>query len=252
MMKAVVLMPNLSLTPPPAPRWFGRLRRLGAILLTLAGAGLILAGTTFVGGTLLEEQDAFCAACHTVPEETYFNRATTALTDPSAPVTDLSTRHYDLAQASDVRFQCISCHRGTSTLEDRVQTLALGLRDTLIFVSGQADPTIEKTRVDQAALVNSACISCHETTLLTYRDTQNHYHNLLPQTAKLLAAGRQMIGQNTGLPGPMGSVKITCTNCHPAHKTVDTSSPELKLTDAVLMKQSCDGCHALREQTSDD
>ena len=130
-------MSTSSSVPPGAAQ---RRRPLLKILLIVGGIALILAGGVgFVGGTALEEQDSFCASCHTVPETTYFERTTALLADQSAPVSDLATQHYHLND----QFQCIQCHRGTASLSDRIQTLALGARDTLIMLSGKADPTIE-------------------------------------------------------------------------------------------------------------
>ncbi len=213
------------------------------ILLIVGGIALILAGGLgFVGGTALEEQDSFCASCHTVPETTYFERTTALLADESAPVTDLATQHYHLND----QFQCIQCHRGTANLSDRIQTLALGARDTLIMVSGKADPTIEKTSVEQSVLVNAACVSCHESTLLTFSGIQNHFHNFLPQTGELLAQGKQMTGLSGRNFRTVNNAPLTCTSCHLAHKSVGADAdPRLKFIDVPTAQQGCETCHLM-------
>jgi hypothetical protein len=218
-------------------------RRFFTLLLMLGGIGLIVAGVAFVGGTILEEQDSFCASCHTVPETTYFERTTALLADTSAPISDLATQHYHLNDT----FQCIQCHRGTASLSDRIQTLALGARDTLIMVSGKADPTIEKSTVEQSVLVNAACVGCHETTLLTFNGIQNHFHNFLPQTGELLAQGKQMVGvQGGGGFRTFNNIPLTCTSCHLAHKSVSADAdPRLKFMDVPMAQQACDTCHQM-------
>lgn len=200
--------------------------------------------TGFVAGTLLEEHDSFCASCHTVPETTYFNRELKTLADQNAKVSDLATMHFHQAQTSGQSFECIECHRGDSSLWDRIQTLSLGARDTFINVIGKADPTIEKPEIAYSQLVNAACVRCHETTLLTVNGMQNHFHNFLPQTAELLAQGRHLINANFGAERlPRIDVPLTCTSCHLAHKTVDTSRPDLKLVDVPTAQKGCDTCH---------
>lgn len=213
---------------------------IGVALLV---AGAIFASIGFVAGTTLEERDTFCASCHTVPESTYFDRSTTALTNVNSTVSDLATAHYRQAQTKNQDFSCIRCHRGNASLGDRLQTLALGARDTLIFISGKADSTIEKTTVDQSVLVNTACVSCHEATMLTFQGIQNHFHNFLPQTGELLAQGKRLSASVGGEGFRTVNVPLTCTSCHLAHKTVDTSDPRLKFVDAPTAQKACDTCH---------
>src|SRR5579885_1719426 len=140
--------------PPRRKRW--------PIIVGVIFFGVIIfSGVAFVGATALEEHDTFCTSCHTVPETTYFQRTSSLISNPSAPVTDLATYHYQQAQTKSQSFMCIECHRGDSSLPQRLQTLMLGAKDTVTFVSGKADPTLEKTTITQPALVNAACISCH-------------------------------------------------------------------------------------------
>jgi len=212
---------------------------IGVVVLLFTSIG-------FVGGTLLEEHNDFCASCHTVPESTYFNRATAAIADTNVKISDLATVHFRQAETKHEPFQCITCHRGDSSLGDRIQTLLLGARDSVVYVTGKADPTIEKPTIANSTLVNAACVRCHETTLLTVGGINTHFHNLLPQTAALLAQGKQFIGTSFGEGGgrPIDT-SLTCTSCHLAHKTVDTSNPDLKFLDVTTAQQACDTCHSV-------
>src|SRR5450432_27703 len=163
----------------PAPR---KRRRWPVI----AGIGffvlIVLSGVGFVTASALEEHDTFCISCHTVPETTYYNRAQLALDNAAAPVPDLATIHYQLYQKDGKpAFECIDCHRGDSSLSQRVSTIALGGWDALIYVVGQEDPTIEKTQTAEGWLPNDACVACHTDTLLRLAGVQNHFHNHLPQ-----------------------------------------------------------------------
>lgn len=227
--------------PPPKRRSWNRwLIAIGAIIL----GGVVFLTVGFMAGTTVEEHDSFCAVCHTVPETTYFDRSTAAIADTSSTVSDLATVHYRQAQAKNQSFSCIACHRGDSSLGERAQTLMLGARDTLIFVTGKADPTIEKSTIFQTALVNTACISCHKSTLLTVKGTQTHFHNFLPQTAVLVAQGNQLITSG-GRARRLRTINtsLTCVSCHLAHKTVDTSNPQLMYVDKATAQQACDLCH---------
>src|SRR5579871_3461680 len=138
-----------------------RFKRLPVIIAAAFFGIFVLGSVGFVGASALEEHDDFCASCHTVPESTYFQRAATALASANTTIADLATYHYHQAQAKSQSFECIECHRGDSSLGQRVQTLALGAHDGITFVLGKADPTIEKATINQPELVNAACVSCH-------------------------------------------------------------------------------------------
>src|SRR5690242_3829221 len=103
------------------------------VIAVVALFGLIVFGSlAFVGATALEEHDDFCASCHTVPESTYFQRATTAISNTNVTIADLASYHYRQAQdKGQPTFGCIECHRGDSSLTERIQTLALGGQDTI-------------------------------------------------------------------------------------------------------------------------
>ncbi len=80
---------------------------LGAVSVSLASLGVLIllaAGGGVALGLNLENNDAFCASCHTEPESRYFQQSQ----DTSAPT--LASFHTQ----KDVR--CIDCHSGSGPL----------------------------------------------------------------------------------------------------------------------------------------
>src|SRR5258706_2936321 len=175
----------------PIPEKLVPVRKKRRLLPTL-GIGvlvlLVLSIGGFVTATLLEDHDSFCISCHTAPEVAYYDRAHTALAAAQPVVPDLATAHYTLSKEhGKVEFTCINCHRGDASLGQRIQTLALGARDALIFVTGRGNPTIEKGKIAEGWLPEASCVNCHADTMLTVNWRANHFHNDLPQTGKLIA-----------------------------------------------------------------
>ncbi len=200
-----------------------RLTRVPA-WLRWAALALALFAASLPAASALEERDAFCIACHTAPEVTYYNRAQAALAG-AAPLEDLSSAHY----TAEGGFRCIDCHRGDGGLQHRAATLALGARDAAIFVTGQPDQTLEKTEIEVPGLLNAGCARCHSDTLLV-AGFENHFHNKLPAAFAAWQAG----GAITAPPGQPGADTSTldradttlgCLNCHLAH--VHTAGGEL-------------------------
>lgn len=167
-----------------------------------------------LGASRLEEHDPFCIACHTAPEQTYFDRAQVALT---GEVPDLSSAHYVV---SDESFRCIDCHRGDDGFQDRATTLVLGARDAGVFLAGLADPTLEKGHSTLPQLQNTACIRCHADTLAE-PGFNNHFHNEL--TAD--------------------QTSVTCTDCHRAHIQVAGGREAQFLDIESVVYPACVTCH---------
>src|ERR687896_161415 len=95
----------------PSHRWL-------LLALLLPALGIVgLAGVLKV-----EEQDAFCASCHTEPEVTYVQRA------QARPV-DLASLH------ADKEVPCILCHSGPG-LAGRLGALPTAAWDAVRFVAG--------------------------------------------------------------------------------------------------------------------
>ena len=176
--------------------------------------------------TQAEERDSFCIACHAAPEQTYFDRAQSALSDAN-PI-DLSSAHYT---RSDSAFRCIDCHRGESSLADRAATLALGARDTIIFLTGNADPTIEKAISAAPELTNAACLHCH-TEAASEAGFNNHYHNKLAAVSEGTADSAEPIEST-----------VACGDCHHAHVSNEITREQFFLDLEGAVYPACEQCH---------
>ena len=193
----------------------------------------------------LEERDTFCISCHTVPEETYYERARSTMAGEADYPPDLASAHYDL---EDEPFRCIDCHRGDQSLPHRFRTFLLGARDTLIWVSGQADPTIEKVDAGEPELLNAGCLSCHAESRLEL-GVNNHFHNQLMAARELEAMGMEPFAPPEGLPGTLFTglaeleSTITCLDCHQAHRTIPDGDLTLYLDVEHVMYPACEACH---------
>lgn len=255
-----------SRVPPSDKAALPRLARRRRWLFILGGLFILLlifSGIGFVTATALEDQDNFCISCHTVPEVTYYNRGYISLDHPDQPVTDLATAHYHLSQQEGkIPFACIDCHRGDAGLPDRVAAIALGARDSLIYVTGHEDPTIEKTQTAEGWLSNDSCIGCHASTLLNVTGFNNHYHTKLMQAAALRASGAQIAigGDLSTLPNvnqavadwtKTVNVTLDCTACHIAHKTVPNGTAT-QFVDTHIEAEACVICHKAAQQGPQD
>lgn len=229
-------------------------RRWPAILAIGFVAVIIMGGLSFVVASTLEDHDTFCTTCHTAPETTYFNRAYLSLDNPKNMPLDLASWHYLNAQSKQLTpFSCITCHRGDAQLPDRLQTLALGGRDTVIFVLGRDNPAIEKTHTSEGWLSNASCVSCHTDTLLTLKGLDSHFHNRLPQAATALANGGALkVGasvpkENGDLMLQAGlqtvQVSILCSDCHQPHKALPATGSAKPYLPNDAVNEACLACH---------
>jgi hypothetical protein len=172
------------------------------------GRWLILAGLSFLALGLLsvpvvlkaEEQDAFCASCHTEPETTYLQR-TRAL-----PV-DLASFHAD----KDV--QCILCH-SMPGLVGRLSALPTAAWDAARFV---ARTYHQPARLSEP-LHDSTCVQCHAEALQE-RGFPNHFHS------ELLAK--------------KGPISVICAGCHAGHVTVSDVDPFLARATVEVQCNAC-------------
>ncbi len=216
-------------------RWLG----LGILFIALLGL-------SFPVGSKLEESDSFCISCHTVPEETYFNRAQDTLAGILAPPPDLSSAHYKAP--SQAVFRCIDCHRGDQSLSHRWQTYLLGIRDAFIWVTGRANPAIEKVFAGEPLLLNAACVDCHTDSLLEL-GFNNHYHNQLAAAGELEAKGLEPFEPPEGLSGTLFielaevNSSLDCLDCHHAHRTIPDGDQTLYLDVEFFMFPACVFCH---------
>jgi predicted CXXCH cytochrome family protein len=170
---------------------------LGALILLGLGGGFT--------AMQFENQDSFCASCHSEPETTYFQR------EAAAPV-DLASFH----TTKDVR--CIDCHSGQGLVPGRIQSLTLGATDLASWIGGHApQPAPLKQPID-----DSHCLKCHAD--VTQRnDFNNHFHVFLPRW--------QALDKNAA----------SCVSCHQGHNT-DVEQP-LGFLNRVTTTNVCQTCH---------
>lgn len=173
----------------------------------------------FAYGYQLENNDAFCASCHTEPESTYYQRT-------------MSDTGHDLAAwHSTEGVRCIDCH-SEAGLTGRVGAMMVGARDMIAFRTGNYTQPATTTR----PLGTSSCTKCHSFSFFGgeagegrsvdgVRGHDGHYHS-----GRLLAVWRAR-------GGPVNA----CAECHPAH-------PASTLGDYrnnSVINQGCDACHAV-------
>lgn len=223
------------------------MRRITLRGLALGGLVLLfLFVFSFPVASKLEENDTFCIACHTIPEETYYSRAQETLAGSVEYPPDLSSAHY--ADESDEPFRCIDCHRGDQSLNHRWQTFLLGARDAVVWAAGQADPSIEKVHAGEPELLNAGCVPCHTESLLEL-GFNNHFHNQLIAAGGVEAKGFEPFEPPEGIPGTLFKEltelesSIECTDCHQAHRTISDGDLTLYLDLAGVMYPACVQCH---------
>lgn len=178
---------------------------------------MLLVPALVVGSaTALEERDGFCAACHTQPEEEYFERSRSA-------ATDLASAH----AGAEVR--CIDCHSGQGFL-GRAVSLRQGASDLVTYLaSNYAQPAMTTN-----PLGDPGCVKCHaqpsgvaELSAPVEHISGSHYH-YSEYTREW------MIRQ----PDPAGS----CAACHPGHSL--EALPGQGYSVNATTQAACEACHA--------
>ena len=195
-------------TKAPEPQKPTRFPRWPWIILLPLTFFVGVAATSVGVGVKEENNDAFCASCHTEPESTYVARAQTA--DNS----DLAAGHAHLKEA----VRCIDCHSGAG-IKGRANALTLGARDTVKYIGGNYP---QPAQVNWPIL-DENCTKCH-TNIYQSRQFNNHFHALLPRW--------QQSNPN---------IAASCVSCHSSH----TQDSDLR---GFLNKQrvtaQCNNCHA--------
>lgn len=187
------------------------MRRLGALLgLALA---LMVAGTGV--GLTLEQNDSFCATCHTEPETTYVRQAQATPNGRPATLAAFHARS-GMAAGDPGATRCIDCHGGVGTV-GRLRTLyELGVSDSLIFATGRHQQPATTTQ----PLADIQCAQCHADALAV-PGFENHFHSKLtdPQAPR-----------------------VACVDCHLAHS--DRVEPREKYIRRAVIYPRCNDCHA--------
>ncbi len=171
---------------------------------TVALIVVLVAGSLGVGAQL-ENNDQFCASCHTNPETTFVDRTT-------QPPTDLASAH----AAENVG--CIACHSGEG-FAGRLDAMKLGARDLVAFAKRDFPQPAQLTH----PIPDGNCLKCHSN-IGQAQTFENHFHVLLPrwQSARPESAA-------------------SCVDCHTGHDTA--GRPDLKWVSVDPTQQQCNACH---------
>ncbi len=197
------------------PKYRGRTKKkkttnplLFIIPAAVLGLLLIFAGGGYAFASTQEENDSFCASCHTQPESTYYTRAQTK------PSVDLASDHEQKSAA-----KCIDCHSGIG-FGGRLNAIMMGARNAAAWFS--------RTAVQPAPLTvpikDDNCLKCH-LDVTNQVTVNNHFHGFLSRW--------QAVDPNAG----------SCVACHSGHATdglADASFTNTARTDAV-----CNQCHGV-------
>jgi len=165
-------------------------------------------------GISMENNNRFCASCHTEPESAYYARTL------QVAATDLATLH----TSEGVR--CIDCHSGQGSMARVVGLVDYGMRDTLAFYSGRYNSPAITTR----PLDNTSCTKCHDPAVLVSQGmgeegSRGHYHE----------PNLHAMWQQAG--GPVNR----CAACHPAHP--QAGSAATLFTSIEIASRGCQDCH---------
>jgi len=180
----------------------------GASIAALVVFGLIVP----LGAMRFENQDSFCASCHTEGELTFFHRET------AAAAADLASFH---AQTGAAR--CIDCHTGPGVI-GRYIGLTYGASDLVSYARGHyPQPALQDNPIG-----DGNCLKCHGA-VFDNQDFSNHFHVLLP---KWQAAD------------PRNAAR--CVDCHASHAT--DGSPATSFLNQQSTIPICQKCHAFAGQ----
>ncbi len=195
----------------PGTTWWRRWRwPLIGILALL----LIVAPASAIGVSVhMENNDAFCASCHTQPETDYVARAE-AVRQGQAEPADLAAVHAGAEQPVG----CIACHSGAGML-GRVDALTLGARDLVAYTRGNFPQPAPLTH----PIGDANCIKCHQDYAKS-RSFDNHYH-------LFLARWQKFAGDNAA----------TCVDCHSGH--VQDGEAQLAFLNRPRVEAQCNACH---------
>jgi predicted CXXCH cytochrome family protein len=204
------------------------------IVLGLVIGVILLLPAVGVGASIwLENQNSFCASCHTEPETKYYQQS--LLANPAT----LAAFH------SQKKILYIDCHSGAGPL-GRAQGLQQGVDDLVIYLSGN----YHKPGITSNPLGDDSCLKCHENIDVqrapgsalppvqrqppvpgqggfqqggrNRRQTDGHYHQFLQRwQANDPRAGH-------------------CVNCHSSHSDGTTDA---KYIAQNQVQQVCNRCH---------
>ncbi len=176
-----------------------------------AGVLLVLVIGSFGFAASMEENDSFCASCHTQPESTFYQRSL------AGKSVDLATFHHTKST------KCIDCH-SAGGVTGRAGAILLGSRNAAAYFTHTAQQPAPLT----VAIGDSNCVKCHPEVTTGQPDINNHFHLFLSrwQAADPNAAG--------------------CVACHSAHTT--DGDPQIGYLNAQKTETICQQCHDVMRQ----
>ncbi len=172
-----------------------------ALVLAFAIGGYAFASTQ-------EENNSFCASCHTQPESTYYSRFL------SQTAVDLASDH---AQKNAAK--CIDCHSGIG-FGGRLSAIMMGARNAAAWFTHTATQPAPLT----IPIKDDNCLKCHQD-VTSQTTLNNHFHGFLSRW--------QAVDPNAG----------SCVSCHSGHLTDGQASTGF--TNAARTQSVCDACHAV-------
>jgi predicted CXXCH cytochrome family protein len=185
--------------PPGYARWLKFAAPVAAVIALFAVSGVLYAAHK-------ENNDAFCASCHTQPESQYYDRS---LTQP----VDLASIH----ATKDV--SCIQCHSGPGATGRLTAMAGVAMPDLLAYESGHYRAPAVVTK----PISDGNCLKCHAQ-VLSNRSFNNHFHYFLPRWQALDAKNA-----------------ATCVECHKSHVTGGMQNASFLLDGPT--QQICQRCH---------
>ncbi len=205
------------------PRW---VRVILGIIGVIASMALISAVTV----SQVEENNAFCAACHTPLEVLYVEQAAQATPEDSP---NLAAYHYAVTArgnpGDEPIVNCVACHRGDNSLQHRAVALALGAWNTAQWLMGD-DGTGAAERRRFEWLSNAGCVRCHGD-VLRDRNFENHYHYYLPE-----------FNNDPIVRANLAENALYCNACHVSH---DDIPQELDFLADEIVFPACKKCHVI-------
>ncbi|HEX7555113.1 MAG TPA: cytochrome c3 family protein [Leptolinea sp.] len=185
-----------------------RSKRWMFIVLAVTGLFLVSGGAGFAIAATQEEDNSFCASCHSQPESTNYQRF------QAATAVDLASDHHVKKDT-----KCIDCHSGTGT-GGRLNAMMMGARNAVLWFSG----TAKQPAPLNFPIPDENCLKCHQAvTTPAQADASNHFHVFLTRWQKA---------------DPNAA---TCVSCHSGHATDGNAS--LAMVNEVRTQQVCDACH---------
>ncbi len=198
--------------------------------LIAAAVALLMTLVSAVTVSHVEENNQFCASCHTPLEVLYVDQAARARPDDSP---NLAALHYVVTLQRDDRstqiVNCVACHRGDNSLGHRTVALALGVINTVKWTLGD-DGSDAAGQHRFEWLSNAGCSRCHGDAL-TEREFENHFHYYLSE-----------YNADPGVRANTAANALYCNDCHVSHRDLPK---ELDFLADEVVFPACKRCHVV-------